>query len=130
MGGSVFKTMLALGKTDPAWAKRADFLLTRAPEEFYNLEKDPNCLNNLIDSPEVAKQVDAFRAETGRWLKRTKDYVLKPFEVYQETGSVEKMHTAFVAALEKNDIPGKAPLKVNMERWTEEGSKKKRERKK
>ena len=126
MGGSVFKTMLALGKTDAQWAERANYLLVRAPEEFYNLKKDPNCLNNLINSPEYTQKIATFRTATGRWLKQTQDYVLPPFEVYQQTTSVEKMHEAFVATLEEHDIPGKAPLKVNMDRWSDEPSTKKR----
>ena len=37
MGGSIFKTMLKLGKSDPKWAARSGYLLTRVPEEFFDL---------------------------------------------------------------------------------------------
>ena len=45
MGGSIFATMLELAKTDPVWAERSEYLLTRVPEEFFDLRSDPHCLN-------------------------------------------------------------------------------------
>ena len=39
--------------------------------EFYDLENDPNEMQNLIDSPEHQERIEAFAADIYRWLEET-----------------------------------------------------------
>ena len=45
-------------KTDQSIAKRVALFSHRCVEEFYDFEKDPNGLNNLIDNPDYKKQIE------------------------------------------------------------------------
>lgn len=120
MGGSIFKTMLKLGKTDPVWAARSEYLLTRVPEEFFDLRTDPHCLKNLIDDPEYQDQIKAFRGRVARHLKRTADPMAEVLETWRRTSSVDDMVATYKAMWEKHGIPGRvASNPVNRERWEE-----------
>ena len=120
MGGSCFKTMLKLGKTDPLWAARAEYLLTRAPEEFFDLRTDPHCLKNLIDDPDYQEQIDAFRTRVARHLNRSEDPMAEVFEIWRKTRSVDGMTAAYVAMWDKHGIPGRpASNPVKRARWEE-----------
>ncbi|KAJ5509743.1 hypothetical protein N7527_011886 [Penicillium freii] len=45
----------------------------RAPEELYDLENDPNEVNNLVKDPEHAAVLEDLRAELETWQRRTED---------------------------------------------------------
>ncbi|MDP6114895.1 MAG: sulfatase [Planctomycetota bacterium] len=131
MGGSCFTTMVQLGKTDPVWAQRAEYLLTRAPEEFFDLRKDSHCLNNLIQAPTHQRQISRFKKMLADHLKRSDDPMSEVFQVYAKTRSVPRMVETYAAMWEKHGIPGSiASNPVNRLRWEnpEEAKKKKRER--
>jgi len=49
----------------------------RVLEEFYDFEKDPNALNNLIDDPEYADEVEKLRGSLEEWMVDVQDPVLK-----------------------------------------------------
>jgi hypothetical protein len=51
----------------------------RMPEEFYNLQKDPNCLHNLIDDISYGKQIQSIRKDLENWMIQTHDPLLKTF---------------------------------------------------
>ncbi|MBW2667939.1 MAG: sulfatase [Deltaproteobacteria bacterium] len=68
--------MRAIGKkseSDPVLAARVKHFRYRVPEEFYDYEKDPDALHNLIDDPAVAGRVSAFRAKLLDHMERTRD---------------------------------------------------------
>ncbi len=46
----------------------AERYFTRPEEELYDIEKDPYCLNNLIDSPERAVAVKELSAKLDQWM--------------------------------------------------------------
>ncbi len=52
----------------------------RAFEELYDLQNDPNCLNNLVDKPDYRDDLDRMRGELHAWMKRTHDPLLPAFE--------------------------------------------------
>ena len=54
--------------------------LHRAAEELYDLEKDPNELNNLAAHPKFADVLAELRQKVREFQKRTKD----PWEVFQK----------------------------------------------
>ena len=45
----------------------------RAPEELYDLENDPNEVNNLVNDPEHAAVLEDLRAKLETWQRRTED---------------------------------------------------------
>lgn len=94
--------MKRLAKSDPEVAKRYNFLKHRCVEEFYDLEKDPFALNNLIGNPDYEEVVDSMRASMEAWLRETDDYVLEAFLVRDNPAALDAfMEKADAAALDR-----------------------------
>lgn len=92
--------MKRLSKTDPEVAERYNFLLHRCVEEFYDLEKDPFALNNLIEDSAYEGVVDSMRAGMEAWMRETDDYVLEAFLVRDDPSALDAfMEKADAAAL-------------------------------
>ena len=53
------------------------FEISRAEEELYDLENDPNELTNLISDPAYYKTVSEMRTKLNDWMERTNDPLLK-----------------------------------------------------
>ena len=118
MGGSCFATMVQLGKKDPVWAARADYLLKRVPEEFFDLRKDPHCLTNLIDGGKHQTQIKTFKTMLAAHLNRSEDPMAEVFDVYTKTHSTPQMVQTYEAMWDKHGIPGRvASNPVNMSKW-------------
>lgn len=71
--GLTFPAMQATARQDPAVASRVEMLLHRTPEEFYDLQRDPDALNNLARDPRYQEQLKQARAELLAWMKETGD---------------------------------------------------------
>lgn len=94
--------MKRLAQTDPVVADRYNFLQHRCVEEFYDLEKDPFALNNLVDDPDHQSMVIAMRKDMEKWMRDTNDYVLEAFLVRDQPDELDAfMIKADVAALER-----------------------------
>ena len=78
--GRTFKAMEAAAKTDPEIAARVDLFKRRVLEEFYDFEKDPSALNNLIDNPEYAVEVNKLRTALRAWMVESDDKLIKAFD--------------------------------------------------
>jgi len=78
--GMTMRAMNRAAETDTAMAERVRMFRYRMPEELYDLQKDPNCLENLIDRPEFREQADKMRAELRRWMQQTGDPLLPAFD--------------------------------------------------
>ena len=59
---------------------RVDFFRKRPLEEFYDIKKDPNCLNNLISDPEYSKEIQQKRDELEKWMRDYNDPLLYVYE--------------------------------------------------
>ena len=79
--GLTFKAMEEAGKTDPAIQERVDMFRHRVPQEFYDLEKDPACTNNLIHDSQHQELVKQFQDVLRRWMVYTHDFCLAAFDV-------------------------------------------------
>eukprot|EP00913_Durusdinium_trenchii_P035360 g33090.t1 len=77
--GLCMRAMNEAAKTSPAIAARVALFRYRVPEEFYDLENDPNCLHNLIKNPKYQTELKSFRARMQAWMKLTKDPMLDAF---------------------------------------------------
>jgi hypothetical protein len=88
------------------------------PEEFFDLRKDPHCMNNLIDHRKYQQQIDAFRLRMAKHLKSSEDPMAEVFDVYQESHSVDRLVETYAAMWDKHGIPGRvASNPVDMSRW-------------
>jgi N-sulfoglucosamine sulfohydrolase len=75
--GDTMKAMQAAAKNDAAIAERVRMFRDREIEEFYDLKNDPGCLDNLIENPEFASEVEAYRQRMKTWMEQTGDPALK-----------------------------------------------------
>ncbi len=67
----VLKELHKEGKLNTA---QSQFMAARKPEvEMYDLDKDPDEVNNLANSPEHKKRVETFRKQLDGWLKEMND---------------------------------------------------------
>ena len=104
-GTATYRTMVELGKTDPKLAARARLFERRVLEEFYDVEKDPDALHNLIDDPEYQDQIDDLRKQLGDWMTRTDDHALEAFRNRKNPAAVE----AYMAKQEPRKRPKRKP---------------------
>lgn len=77
--GLAMQSMQKAAVSNPEIAERVNFFRYRVPEEFYDLKNDPNCLNNLIDDPDYAEQMNTMREKLAEKMKKTDDPLLKVF---------------------------------------------------
>ena len=78
--GRTFNAMLEAAKHDPEIASRVKLFQYRVIEEFYDFERDPDALYNLMDDPSYTKIIDQMRMELLEWMRETEDPALYAFE--------------------------------------------------
>ena len=81
-------------KTDSAIAARIDLFRHRVPEEFYDLEKDPDCLKNLIDHPEYSEAIKGLQSKLVAQMKKTNDPMLEAFQNRDDRKKVDEVMRA------------------------------------
>ncbi|MBL7219329.1 MAG: sulfatase [Phycisphaerae bacterium] len=91
--GRSFKAMQAAAGSNPKIAARVKLFQYRVVEEFYDFEKDPDALNNLIDNAEYESQIDKMRAELLRWMIATGDPARAAFENRDSPEALAKFMT-------------------------------------
>ena len=78
MRGRTFPVLVHAARHDPAVAARVRLLVSGVPLALYDLERDPDERDNLIDVPgyavDVARLADVLLAE----MERTSDPLLAP----------------------------------------------------
>jgi len=77
--GLCWKSMKEAAASDPDLAKRVEFIIDRAPEEFYDLQKDPYCLDNRIADASHSSRIAEMRRMLEEQMERTKDPLLAKF---------------------------------------------------
>ena len=82
MAGLTFQAMREAAKTDPEVARRVELYQLRVPEEFYDYQKDPHALHNLIHEPEFQGQIAQFRRRMLHYMETTGDELLEPFQKF------------------------------------------------
>jgi len=78
--GLTFAAMEKIGKTDPAIQARVEMFRFRVPQEFYDLDKDPGCTNNLIHDPKHQALVKKYQDRLRQWMTETHDHCLAAFD--------------------------------------------------
>lgn len=89
--GLCMKAMNEAAQTDAHIAARVALFRYRVPEEFYHLEKDPDCLNNLIAAPEYREVVRDMQARMQAWMEKTNDPMLPAFINRSDRNVVDKV---------------------------------------
>jgi N-sulfoglucosamine sulfohydrolase len=88
--GMSMKAMNEAAKTNPAIAARVKLFRYRAPQEFFDLKNDPDCLHNLIDNPKYKKQLIQKQRELEAWMLKTKDPLLTSFRKREDVQAMFK----------------------------------------
>jgi N-sulfoglucosamine sulfohydrolase len=96
-GTSTYRRMVALAKNDPEIAARVETYQHRVVEELYDVEKDPNCLTNLITDTAHAKDADTMRSLLDSWMVKYGDPMLEIFRKRDDAAARE----AWVVAQEQ-----------------------------
>ncbi|MEM0895781.1 MAG: sulfatase, partial [Verrucomicrobiota bacterium] len=92
--GLAMKAMNEAAESDPAIKARVDLFRYRVPEEFYDLEEDPDCLNNLIHNPEYNDVIAEMQAELMKEMERTEDPMLEAFQNKDDRAKVDAVMEA------------------------------------
>ena len=82
LNSKTWKAMQEARSDDPEVAARVHFYTYRVPEEFYDYENDPNALNNLIDDPVYADEVQNLREKLEDWMESTSDPLYDTFRLF------------------------------------------------
>ncbi|MCH2205531.1 MAG: sulfatase [Lentisphaerales bacterium] len=85
MGGKVSQMLKKYSqnqqdKSYPDYKEKAEFLKFKAPEELYDIVKDPGCRNNLAKNPEYQTVLKNFRQDMRNILQATNDHELENFQ--------------------------------------------------
>ncbi len=94
--GLTMKAMEAAAKGDPALQGRVDMFRLRVPQEFYDLEKDPGCVRNLIDDPACRELAAKYRDRLRRWMVETGDHCLAAFDVRDDPARLAQAMASYV----------------------------------
>ena len=81
MSGLTWKAMAAAAEKDPCLAKRTQHYLYRTPMEFYDYQRDPDALDNLIDDPAHQELIRTYQEKLLQLMQETGDH---------QTGSFQK----------------------------------------
>jgi N-sulfoglucosamine sulfohydrolase len=105
--GLTFNAMKAAAQADDSVAARVKFFQYRVVEEFYDFQKDPDALHNLIDDPDYTEEINSMRKELLAWMKKTGDPATEPFESRTSPSALQK----FMAEQDAGASPKKAKPK-------------------
>ena len=79
-GTKTYKRMQELAPTSESIQKRLDLFEHRVVEELYNVQEDPDCLINLVESESHQSVLEDMRARLKTWMEDTNDPAIVAFE--------------------------------------------------
>ncbi len=77
--GLTLQAMKEAGKSDPEIGARVKLFEYRVLEEFYDFEKDPGALVNLISEGQYQNEIQQMRRLLEKQMEQTNDLALEPF---------------------------------------------------
>src|SRR5204863_5478825 len=80
MSGLSFKAMAEAAARDPKIKSRVEQYLFRTPEEFYDIQKDPDERQNLITDPHAQREIEPMKQLALAGMKRSNDPMLDTFQ--------------------------------------------------
>lgn len=78
-GTQTYRRLAELARTDKTLAARHRLYQHRVVEEFYDIEKDPDCLVNLIQSWPHQLEIAKLQKALDAWMVKTNDHLLPVF---------------------------------------------------
>ena len=90
------KRMIELAKNDKAMNERLNLYRYRVPHELHQVKRDPDCLQNLIDSSNNQEVKNKLQKLLEEWMVKTGDPILECFRKREDPAFVE----AYVQKLE------------------------------
>ncbi|MDP6424956.1 MAG: sulfatase [Planctomycetota bacterium] len=78
--GRTMRAMRAAASTDSRIRGRVDLFLHRTVEELYDLERDPDALDNLAGREQHAQAQMRMRDRLRKWMRQTEDPALAAFD--------------------------------------------------
>ncbi len=97
-GTPTWKWMVAEAATDPKVAARVEMMKHRVPEEFYDLETDPDCLDNRISDANLIEEIRRHRETLIQWMVKTKDPMLDTLRVHDDPAARERYMASVLSA--------------------------------
>ena len=94
--GLTFNAMVKAGEENKEIKERVDFFQYRVPEEFYDFEKDPDALCNLIDDPEYQEEIAKMRSILNSYMEKYKDPLLEKYHTEAYDKRIEEAKAAFI----------------------------------
>jgi N-sulfoglucosamine sulfohydrolase len=101
--GITMEAMQEAAKYNKEIKSRVEFFRRRPAEEFYDIYKDPDCLNNLISDPKYSSEIQRMRSELKKWMKEYNDPLLYVFENRDNTEKIRDKLYELYPELEKVD---------------------------
>jgi N-sulfoglucosamine sulfohydrolase len=108
-GTATYARLKQLAKTNKAMAKRLDVFDHRVLEELFDVEKDPDCLSNLINDPAHQNEVATLRKTLEQWMEKTGDPALESLR-HRDDPTVRE---AYMQRVEKESADRGARVKAN-----------------
>lgn len=88
-GTATWKRMLALATQNPTINARVQVMRHRTVEELYDIQKDPDCLVNLINSKEHTEKIKELQKSLHEWMGSTKDHAITAFSARTNSKKME-----------------------------------------
>jgi N-sulfoglucosamine sulfohydrolase len=85
-GTNTYRQMVKLAPDNKLLAERLEIYKHRVAEEFFDVEKDPDCLVNLIHSPRHKQVIEEQRQRLLAWMEETGDPML---DMYRDRENAE-----------------------------------------
>jgi len=110
--GRTMRSMEQAARSDPRIAARVKLFRYRVPEEFFDLEQDPDCLENLIGDPEYADAITTLQARLVEHMEKTQDPMLAAFRNKDDRAKVNEVLLAtYGPPKPRREIRNKPPQK-------------------
>lgn len=103
--GRTMAAMNEAAETNPSIRARVDLFRYRVPEELYDLRNDPNCLENLINSPSHAATLLELQGQLVAHMQKTQDPMLAAFVHRYDRTKVDEVLLATYGP-KKDERPG------------------------
>lgn len=112
-GTPTYRRFRELANSDPQLAARHKLYQHRVVEELYDVERDPDCLRNLIDDQAAAAERNKLRQTLDEWMVKTADPMLEVFRKRDDAAFRELYMQKMEREAEERSATGARKAKKN-----------------
>jgi N-sulfoglucosamine sulfohydrolase len=102
--GATMTAMTEAAKQNEEIAQRIDLFRYRVPEELYQIENDPDCLQNLIKNPERQAALQQLQQKLEERMVETNDPLLEAFRNREDRAKVDAVLSKVYDQWGKNPV--------------------------